>query len=116
MCVDFRCAAFPSPIHRPEGIILHGLLCVRHGHQPDWPLPQHHRHSHPLQRVWRHVQHTLHHPIQPDSGVSAGRGGMGLTADNLLSIDQRKPKQKKERERESWDIYNQKVKKKKIRI
>ena len=74
VCV-LRCAAVPPPIHRPEGIILHGLLYVRHGHQPDRPLPQHHRHAHPLQRVRRHVQHALHHPVQPDSRVSArGRG------------------------------------------
>lgn len=78
LCV-FRCAALPPPIHRPERIILHGLLCVRPGHQSDWPLPQHHCHAHPLQRVRCHVQYSLHHPIQPDSRVPAGRAGTRFT-------------------------------------
>lgn len=84
-CV-FRCATCPSPIHRPEGVILYGLLCVRHGHQPDWPFPQHHRHARPLQRVRRHVQHALHHPVQPDSGVSAWRRGTGLSVETFCSM------------------------------
>jgi len=86
---SFRRAAFPPPVHRPEGIVFRGLLCIRDGNQPDWPLSQHHRHAHPLQRIWRHVQHALHHPIQPDSQVPAGRRGTKLAEEMFFFMVER---------------------------
>lgn len=63
----FRRATFPAAVHRSEGAVLHGLLHVRHGHQPDRSLSRHRGHAHPLQRVRCHVQHSLHNPFQLDS-------------------------------------------------
>lgn len=84
LCV-FRCATLPPAIHRPEGIILFGLLRVRPGHQPDWPLPECHRHAHPMHRVRRHVQHSLYNPVQPDSRISVRRRGTGLCAEESFT-------------------------------
>lgn len=83
-CVSRR-AALPPSIHRTEGIILHGLLHVRPGNQLNWAFPRCRRHARPLQRVWHHVQHALHHPIQPDCRVSAWRRGTGLTGDKFCT-------------------------------
>lgn len=75
----FRCATVPAAVHRSKGAVLHGLLHVRHGHQPDRALSRRGRHTHPLQRVRRHVQHALHHPFQLDCRIQAWRRGTCAT-------------------------------------
>lgn len=44
----FRCATVPAAVHRSEGAVLHGLLHVRHGYQPDRALSWRGRHAHSL--------------------------------------------------------------------
>jgi len=74
MCPS-RCAEAAPAIYWPEGTVLPWLLCVWFGNRLDRPISKHCSYTDAVQCVWSHVQHSLHHPIQPHLRVPQGGRG-----------------------------------------